>query len=51
MSQKLFAAGVGVLQGFAADGTWLFRANTLTDSSVEITSAVEEVRVRPALLV
>lgn len=44
MAKKVFAAGTGVLRAFVGEQL-LFTANTLTESSVEITSAVEEIRV------
>lgn len=43
MSKKMYAAGVGVLKGFVG-AQWIVNAKTLTESSVEITSAVEEIR-------
>lgn len=43
MAKKVFAAGTGVLRAFVGTDL-LFTAQTLTESTVEITSAVEEIR-------
>ena len=44
--KKVFAAGTGVLEGYMPDGTQIVNANTMTETTTEISSSVEEIRVK-----